>query len=179
MTMNGTWGYKSYDHNWKPVKTLVRNLVDIALQRRQLPAECRAHRRRGISAESIQSLKGIGEWMKVNGEAIYGTKGQPAETTELGPHYPQAARRQHRAVPLRVRLAGQWLAGSDRVEQKVKSASVIGGNVVKYSTSGDNTVFTLPAQGTNDIATVIKVEVEEFYDPFVLSGNLILLCIAK
>ena len=30
MTMNETWGYKSYAHNWKSTETLIRNLVDIA-----------------------------------------------------------------------------------------------------------------------------------------------------
>ena len=30
MTMNDTWGYKSYDHNWKSAEMLIRNLVDIA-----------------------------------------------------------------------------------------------------------------------------------------------------
>ena len=30
MTMNDTWGYKSYDHNWKSTETLIRNLIDIA-----------------------------------------------------------------------------------------------------------------------------------------------------
>ena len=30
MTMNDTWGYKSYDNNWKSTETLIRNLVDIA-----------------------------------------------------------------------------------------------------------------------------------------------------
>ena len=30
MTMNDTWGYKSYDQNWKSAETLIRNLVDIA-----------------------------------------------------------------------------------------------------------------------------------------------------
>ena len=30
MTMNDTWGYKSYDHNWKSTETLLRNLIDIA-----------------------------------------------------------------------------------------------------------------------------------------------------
>src|SRR3989442_4143182 len=29
MTMNDTWGYKSYDDNWKPAGTLIRNLIDI------------------------------------------------------------------------------------------------------------------------------------------------------
>ncbi|MEA2261155.1 MAG: alpha-L-fucosidase, partial [Acidobacteriaceae bacterium] len=30
MTMNDTWGYKSYDHNFKSTETLLRNLIDIA-----------------------------------------------------------------------------------------------------------------------------------------------------
>jgi hypothetical protein len=30
MTMNDTWGYKSYDHDWKSAPSLIRNLVDIA-----------------------------------------------------------------------------------------------------------------------------------------------------
>ena len=29
MTMNDTWGYKSYDHNWKSA-VLIRNLIDTA-----------------------------------------------------------------------------------------------------------------------------------------------------
>jgi alpha-L-fucosidase len=29
MTMNNTWGYKSYDHDWKPTGKLIRNLVDV------------------------------------------------------------------------------------------------------------------------------------------------------
>ncbi len=30
MTMNDTWGYKSYDNHWKSTETLIHNLVDIA-----------------------------------------------------------------------------------------------------------------------------------------------------
>ena len=30
MTMNETWGYKTYANNWKSTETLVRNLIDIA-----------------------------------------------------------------------------------------------------------------------------------------------------
>ena len=30
MTMNDTWGFKSYDQDWKSAETLIRNLVDIA-----------------------------------------------------------------------------------------------------------------------------------------------------
>ena len=30
MTINDTWGYKSYDTNFKSTETLLRNLIDIA-----------------------------------------------------------------------------------------------------------------------------------------------------
>ena len=30
MTMNDTWGFKSYDHNWKSTEDLIRKLADIA-----------------------------------------------------------------------------------------------------------------------------------------------------
>ena len=30
MTMNDTWGFKSYDDNWKSDEMLIHNLIDIA-----------------------------------------------------------------------------------------------------------------------------------------------------
>ncbi len=30
MTLNDTWGYKYYDHEWKSPQTVIRNLADIA-----------------------------------------------------------------------------------------------------------------------------------------------------
>lgn len=161
MTMNGTWGFKSYDHNWKPVKTLVRNLVDIASKGGNYLLNVGPTAEGEFPAESIQSLKGIGEWMKVNGEAIYGTKGSPLQPQTWG----RITRRQHGGNTVLYLSVFDWPAnGSLEVtglNKKVKSAAVIGSaGKVKHSSSGDNTVFTLPAQGASDIATVIKVEVE-------------------
>lgn len=161
MTMNGTWGFKSYDHNWKPVKTLVRNLVDIASKGGNYLLNVGPTAEGEFPAESIQSLKGIGEWMKVNGEAIYGTKGSPLQPQTWG----RITRRQHGGNTVLYLSVFDWPAnGSLEVtglNKKVKSAAVIGSaGKVKHSSSGDNTIFTLPAQGASDIATVIKVEVE-------------------
>ena len=30
MTMNTTWGFKSYDDKWKSAEELIRNLIDVA-----------------------------------------------------------------------------------------------------------------------------------------------------
>jgi alpha-L-fucosidase len=77
MTMNETWGYKSYAHNWKSKETLVRNLIDIASKGGNYLLNVGPKADGTFPQESIDLLKGIGDWMKVNGESIYGTKASP------------------------------------------------------------------------------------------------------
>jgi alpha-L-fucosidase len=77
MTMNETWGYKSYAHDWKSTTTLVRNLIDIASKGGNYLLNVGPKADGTFPQESIDILKGMGEWMKINGEAIYGTKACP------------------------------------------------------------------------------------------------------
>lgn len=84
MTMNDTWGYKSYDHNWKSARTLIRNLIDIASKGGNYLLNVGPTAEGLIPEESVKRLKAIGDWMKVNGESIYGTKASPFEETPWG-----------------------------------------------------------------------------------------------
>jgi alpha-L-fucosidase len=77
MTMNDTWGFKSYDQDWKSTETLIRNLVDIVSKGGNYLLNVGPTAEGEIPAPSIQRLKEIGAWMKVNGEAIYGTTATP------------------------------------------------------------------------------------------------------
>lgn len=77
MTMNGTWGYRSYDHKWKSTETLVRNLVDIASKGGNFLLNVGPTSEGVIPEPSVERLKEIGAWMKVNGVAIYGTSKSP------------------------------------------------------------------------------------------------------
>jgi alpha-L-fucosidase len=73
MTMNGTWGYKSYDDNWKSTTTLIRNLVDIAGKGGNYLLNVGPTAEGIIPGPSVERLRQIGAWLKVNGESIYGT----------------------------------------------------------------------------------------------------------
>ncbi|MDX6766467.1 MAG: alpha-L-fucosidase, partial [Candidatus Methylacidiphilales bacterium] len=77
MTMNDTWGFKSYDHNWKSNATLLRNLCDIASKGGNYLLNVGPDGEGSIPQPSIDSLRAMGRWMKVNGEAIYGSQATP------------------------------------------------------------------------------------------------------
>jgi alpha-L-fucosidase len=71
MTMNETWGYKSTDHNWKSTEELIHNLSDIASKGGNFLLNVGPTAAGLIPQPSIEKLQQLGEWMKVNGEAIY------------------------------------------------------------------------------------------------------------
>jgi len=77
MTMNDTWGYKSYDHNWKSNKVLIQNLADIASKGGNFLLNVGPTAEGLIPDASVERLAAIGEWMKVNSESIYGTTASP------------------------------------------------------------------------------------------------------
>jgi alpha-L-fucosidase len=84
MTMNDTWGFKSYDDNWKSTATIIRNLVDIASKGGNYLLNVGPNSLGEIPAPSIERLKAVGAWMDVNGEAIYGTTATPFKRLPWG-----------------------------------------------------------------------------------------------
>ncbi|MGD0655483.1 MAG: alpha-L-fucosidase [Thermoguttaceae bacterium] len=84
MTINDTWGYKSYDHNWKSSETLLRNLIDIASKGGNYLLNVGPTAEGEIPQEIVERLEEIGKWMAVNGEAIYGTSASPFKKLAWG-----------------------------------------------------------------------------------------------
>lgn len=84
MTMNGTWGYSVNDHNWKSTETLVRNLIDIASKGGNYLLNVGPDELGLIPQPSVERLKAVGKWMKVNGEAIYGASANPFDDIQWG-----------------------------------------------------------------------------------------------
>jgi alpha-L-fucosidase len=77
MTINDTWGYKSYDTNFKSVEKLLTNLIDIASKGGNYLLNVGPTSEGVIPQPEVDRLEAIGHWLKVNGDAIYGTSGTP------------------------------------------------------------------------------------------------------
>ncbi len=76
-TMNTTWGYKSYDDDWKSSEQLIRNLVDVASKGGNYLLNVGPMANGEIPQASIERLKDVGEWMRVNSSSIHGTTASP------------------------------------------------------------------------------------------------------
>lgn len=84
MTMNDTWGYKSWDDNWKSSQDLIRNLIDIASKGGNYLLNVGPTAEGIIPEESVARLDTMGSWLAINGESIYMTEASPFAQPEWG-----------------------------------------------------------------------------------------------
>ena len=75
--LNGSWGYKSWQHEWKPSALLVRRLVEAASQGANLVLGVGPDARGRLPREAVERLKDFARWMAVNAESIHGTTPSP------------------------------------------------------------------------------------------------------
>ncbi len=76
-TMNETWGFKSYDRNWKSAGTLLQLLGDLAGKGVNYLLNVGPTADGEIPSPCVARLEKIGQWMRTNGEAIYGAGANP------------------------------------------------------------------------------------------------------
>jgi len=155
MTMNDTWGFKSYDDNWKSTETLIRNLIDIASKGGNYLLNVGPTDKGVIPEASVIRLREMGEWMDVNGEAIYGTSASPFEDLEWG-----RATVKDGKIYLSV---FDWPSGSLEVplpDEEITRAYLLAdpGSELEMQ-KGDATLeIELPAKAPDEIASVVVLE---------------------
>ncbi|RVX42593.1 alpha-L-fucosidase [Nonomuraea polychroma] len=71
-TLNGSWGYDRDNLDYKPVDLLVRMLVDTVAKNGNLLLNVGPNGRGAFDPRALESLRGIGEWMRLHGRSIYG-----------------------------------------------------------------------------------------------------------
>ncbi len=83
-TMNGMWGYKIEDQNYKSAATLIRYLVRAAGKNANLLLNIGPQPNGELPITAVERLKEVGKWMETYGETIYGTRGGDVAPHEWG-----------------------------------------------------------------------------------------------
>lgn len=83
-TMNGMWGYKIIDQNYKSPETLIRYLVSTSGKGANLLLNIGPQPNGELPAAAIDRLKALGEWTNRYGETIYGTTAGDIAAQEWG-----------------------------------------------------------------------------------------------
>ena len=165
MTMNETWGYKSYANNWKSLETLVRNTVDIASKGGNYLLNVGPKADGTFPQESIDLLKGMGTWMKTNGESIYGTKASPFGLFTWG----RCTKKENGKNTTLYFSVFEWPKDGKLtipgLKNEVVSAKLLAnGTALKTTGNEEGLVIDVPEKAIDAIATVIKVEVKGTVD---------------
>ncbi len=176
MTMNDTWGFKKNDHNWKSVTQILHNLSDISSKGGNFLLNVGPTADGVIPPESVERLKSVGQWMKVNGEAIYATEASPFPRRLPWGRITRKVAGDKTTLYLHVwdwPQDGKLLLPTLK-ETPVSGRLLAGGAEVKASATEDGVVVDLPGKATDPTISVVVLEFDRpltiTQQPFVTPG---------
>jgi len=161
MTMNDTWGFKSYDNNWKTTTAIVRNLVDIASKGGNYLLNVGPTADGLIPEASVQRLEEIGGWMKVNGESIYQTTASPFTRPAWG----RCTKKGSTLYAHIFEWPKEGLLKIPQLKQKVLKAVLLtegGDRVLRFRLASTYISVDLPEKAPNAMDSVIRLELDSW-----------------
>jgi alpha-L-fucosidase len=157
MTMNGHWGYNAYDDRWKTTTDLLQKLIDIVSKGGNFLLNVGPNAYGIIPEVCQQNLREMGDWLNMNGDAIYGTTASPFPYLSWG----RATRKGQKlylhvfdwpkdgklALPLSNKITKAYLMADSKT-------------ALKLTVGKDQTTLHLPAYAPDKIASVVVVDFE-------------------
>ena len=153
MTINDTWAYNKNDRKFKSSTELVRALIDAASKGGNFLLNVGPGPDGTIQPEFVERLTAGGEWLKVHGEAIYGTTYGPLQSLPFG-------RMTAKGKRLYLHIFDMPAAGLELSGLKARVASIKtldGGAAVKFTQTGDKLQIAAGGIKLNSHATVLAI----------------------
>ena len=153
MTINRTWAYNRHDTSYKSTTQLIRMLIEVASKGGNFLLNVGPTPEGTIQPEFEQRLRGMGAWLKVNGEAIYATAAGPLQDLPFG-----RTTAKGKTIFLHV---FDWPQGNLEVpglRARVRQVSLLaGGQALKFTQRGGRLSIQVPPQAPDPHATVLAI----------------------
>jgi len=159
-----SWGYNKYETEFKTPRDLIRMLIEVASKGGNLLLNVGPMPDGRIQDEFVTRLNAMGEWMRANGAAIYGTKASPF------PRLPFFGRATQKGNVVYLHVF-QWPAdGKLRVpglRNLIHSAKLLADpdSVLEVRREQNEIVIALPKDPPNDVASVVVLTLDGAPDP--------------
>ena len=164
MSVGPSFWYKGEEGPFKPPEQLVRNLADIASKGGNYLLDIGPRPDGTICDGEVKSLNGVGQWLKDNGEAIYGTIASPWGDA---PEWGRITRKGQRLYA----IVFDWpesgaLPFPLKAVQVADARLLATGSTISYkpNAAGDGVELTLPAQAHGSVPPVIAIDVKGALD---------------
>lgn len=163
--ISGSWGYRSDDDNFKPIPTLIRNLIDQSSKGGNYLLNVSPTSEGTLRPEAINRLKAIGSWIDKNGEAIYGTQASPVTQPEWG----RITMKTVDGKGILYLHVYDWKAGVSlpiRLKNKVAECYLLTdkGRTFKTTDFEDGIQVALTGQAPDSVASVIVLKLTDLPD---------------
>ena len=155
MTMNSTWGFKSYDDSWKDTRTLIQTLIDVASKGGNFLLNVGPTAQGVIPSESVSRLREMGKWLETNGEAVYATTVSPYGQPAWG-RYTATASRVYAHIFEWPKEGKLELTGVK--EKPARAYLLVDNKALTIEQTGAGFVVQLPAVAPSSIASVLVLE---------------------
>jgi alpha-L-fucosidase len=154
MTINETWAYNKNDRNFKSPTVLIRMLVEVASKGGNLLLDVGPTPEGTIQPEFQERLREIGKWLKVSGEAIYGTTYGPLYGLPFG-----RSTARGNTVYLHIFDWPQGKLELSMPERRVSQVTLLAGRkVLPFRQSQDKLVVDIPSQAPDPHVSVLAIE---------------------
>jgi alpha-L-fucosidase len=153
-TMNGSWGYRLTDRDFKSTAQLIGYLVNAAGRNANFLLNVGPMPTGEIQPEFASRLREIGAWLATHGEAIYGTRGGPIPPRPWGVTTQKADR-----VYVHVLDWSDPELALPPLPRRVQAARLLeGGAAVPVRTSPRGVTLTLPRRAPNEVDQIVVLE---------------------
>lgn len=161
MTLNRHWGYHKLDEQWKPTETLVQNLIDIASKGGNFLLNVGPTGEGVIPEPSVARLGEVGDWMRRNGEAIYGTTAGPLGKLDWG----RCTKRVSGPGTTLYLHVFNWPADGKLqvpgVKGRIESAQLlVGGNRLAFEQSGNAVSVSVPETAPDKFSSTVVLKMK-------------------
>lgn len=158
MTMNRHWGYNAYDDDWKSSEELIHKLIEICSKGGNFLLNVGPTAQGEFPQPCIERLQDMGAWLKVNGEAIYGTTAGPFNYLSWG-----AATRKGDLLYLHVTDWPENGKLNVPISSKAVSAALLArpNKKLPIKSEQERIVIDLPSEAPDPVATVIILKLDE------------------